>query len=405
MSQLNEMKNDNLPDAVYYDVLTTNFSSTTKNPKPFAFNESRSSPYVENPEHYDLSILRFTIDTGLLPLFIPSIQPSPNNDVNATIYSITMRQVNPIGEVVLAESDQIFLEWLPQDKSSSVPNTPFVNQTGIQDNRSGYYNCYSYNWFLYIVYQAMETALVNLQGQLPGYVAYTDTIYTPVLIWDATRGCAILKAQLGVFNELTGSTPRIEIYFNAPLFNLFNSFPSTYVGYETIDSSNGKNHRLIIADVGGSNVSQLFPDGVPDTGTSATYYNVVDVVQEYSTTSSWNPINAIVFTSNTLPIEPSQVSTPVIFIDGAPRIGGTNANLENIITDLVSDDGNFRPNLVYLPTAQYRLIHLYGNRPLHNLDLVISYRLKTGELIPFKLNSGGSVSVKIGFIKKDKYLK
>ncbi len=402
MSQLNEAKNDNLPDAVYYDVLTTNFQSTSKNPTPFSFNESRSSPYVENPEHYDLSILRFTIDTGLVPLFIPSIQPSPNADVNATIYSITMRQINNADGSVYAEGDQTYLSWIPQDKSSSVPNAPSVNNTGVQDNRGGYYNCYSYNWFLYIIYLAMDSAFTSLKSQ-PTYQTYTTTTYTPVIIWDASRGCAILKAQFDVFSE-NSSGPQIEIFFNAPLFNLFNSFPASYLGYETSDSSNGKNHRLIIADIGGSNISQLFPDGIPDTG-SSTYYNVVDVVQEYSTTSAWNPISAIVFTSNTLPIEPSQVSTPVIFIDGSPRVGGTNANVENVVTDLVSEDGNFRPNLVYVPQAQYRLVHLYGNRPLHNLDLVISYRLKTGELIPFKLNSGGSVSVKIGFIKKDKYLK
>ena len=129
MSQLNEAKNDNLPDAVYYDVLTTNFQSTSKNPKPFAFNESRSSPYVENPEHYDLSILRFTIDTGLVPLFIPSIQPSPNDYSNATIYSITMRQINNTDGSVYAEGEQTYLSWNPQDKSASLPNAPSVNKT------------------------------------------------------------------------------------------------------------------------------------------------------------------------------------------------------------------------------------------------------------------------------------
>jgi len=34
------------------------------------------------------------------------------------------------------------------------------------------------------------------------------------------------------------------------------------------------------------------------------------------------------------------------------------------------------------------------------LDLQIFYRLKTGELVPFRIGSGESVTIKIAFIKK-----
>jgi hypothetical protein len=113
------------------------------------------------------------------------------------------------------------------------------------------------------------------------------------------------------------------------------------------------------------------------------------------------PITAVVFTSNTLPIQPSQVSTPIVYNEGGLySLGGNNSDIANIITDLVSDTGSYRPNLVYVPQAEYRLITLYGNQPLFNLDIQIFYRLKTGQLIPFRIASGQSVTLKLAFLKK-----
>ena len=79
---------------------------------------------------------------------------------------------------------------------------------------------------------------------------------------------------------------------------------------------------------------------------------------------------------------------------------GNDSATSNIITDIVSPTGLYRPNLVYNPTAEYRRISLVGNQPLTNIDLQIYYRLRTGHLIPFTLGSGGSVTMKIAFLKK-----
>ena len=113
------------------------------------------------------------------------------------------------------------------------------------------------------------------------------------------------------------------------------------------------------------------------------------------------PITSIVFTSNQLPIEPNQVSNPIVYLENKV-LGRTSVNsaTANIITDLVSNSGLYKPNLVYVPSAQFRMITLYGNRKLYNLDLNIEYRLRNGELVPFRLGSGGTVTMKIAFIKK-----
>lgn len=64
------------------------------------------------------------------------------------------------------------------------------------------------------------------------------------------------------------------------------------------------------------------------------------------------------------------------------------------------NDGNYRPFVVYEPSAEYRLVSLHGNRPLYNLDLSIFYKTKFGDLIPFTLASGASVTLKLAFFKK-----
>ena len=76
-------------DNVYYDVVITNLETIDQNPPTLYFNETRNTPFVYDPESYYLSIIRFTLDTPTLPIFIPVIQPNqPDRDL--TIYSVTL---------------------------------------------------------------------------------------------------------------------------------------------------------------------------------------------------------------------------------------------------------------------------------------------------------------------------
>jgi len=94
MSQLDPAKNAVTADQLYFDITVSNFKSTTSKPPQFYFNEQRTLPFVRNPEDYYLSILRFTMETGSLPVFIPSIEPN-QADRNKTIYSFTLDYTDP----------------------------------------------------------------------------------------------------------------------------------------------------------------------------------------------------------------------------------------------------------------------------------------------------------------------
>lgn len=410
MSQLNPVKNAASPDQIYYDITVSNFQSTTTKPPVFFFNEQRNNPFIMNPEEYYLSILRFTMETTSLPIFIPSIQPN-QPDRDKTIYSFTLEFTYPpagtLGSQVYS-SAQTFVEWRPQNVDADLPLPPNQTVNRVQNNATGYYETYSYQYWIYLCDLALGAAFADLRDQViaagggSGVGAFPTT-YAPFLNWDTTSEQAVLYADEAGFSlDSRGQIEEdtIRVYMNAPMYGLFNSFPAVHLGYSV---PNGKNFQLIIANVGAINLITITPV-VPSPAPAPQTFRAIAVYQECSTIANWSPITALVFTSNTLPIQTNQVSTPVIFDDNQlVNFAGNNSNIANIITDMVSDNGQYRPNVVYEPRAEYRLITMYGNRPLSNVDLSIFYRVKSGELIPFRINSGEAVTIKLAFLKKTAY--
>jgi hypothetical protein len=163
------------------------------------------------------------------------------------------------------------------------------------------------------------------------------------------------------------------------------------------DITLGRNFLLVMTNIGTLNqVTITIPYSNP-----LVSYEAIQSFQEYSTVNSLSPIQAIVFTSNTLPIQPTNISPPVIISNNQiATTPSNNAATANVITDIVTNSGIYAPSVLYTPSAQYRLISLYGSSPLTNIDIQIYYRLRDGSLIPFHLSSGSSVSIKLGFFKK-----
>jgi len=430
MSQLNQVKRDNSPDQVYYDATITNFQSQDTLPPVFYYNESRTIPFINCPEDYYLSIIRFSVDTGTLPVWIPSIVPFSANP-NTTIYNITLTYDDGTTEYTSGATPMTFI---PQDRTTGItPSPPSTTSNGLQINDTGYYNVYSYQYIAYLVTETFKTALASLVANviaggstMPTYDIYAPNqnatappSVTPVTLssddlpplfqWDTSSDTgsifAIPQYDLNpdVNPGLSGNNP-IKIYFNAPMFYLFQSFPATIFGYSNVGGD--ENFQIEVVNQGGLNTQLITPpqyDVVnPAWTTPPLSIPYISTYQETSTIGALSPITAIVFTSNTMPITPNQVSTPLILFNNQ-QIGfqGNNADIANIVTDLVSSTGAYRPSLVYEPQAQYRLITLNGNRPLFNLDLQIFYRLRNGQLVPFRLASGGSVTIKLAFLKKD----
>lgn len=408
MSQLNPVKNAASPDQIYFDITVSNLQSTTTEPPVFYFNEQRANPFIMNPEEYYLSILRFTVETGTLPVFIPSIQPNQGNR-NLTIYSMTMEWTDPATSITHT-SGETFVEFFPQNGGAALPPPPNQTANKIQNNQTGYYNVYNYSVLPLLLNGTLQTAYAALDAAVVAAGAALPSPFAPVMTWDSTSNSAVLYFDVLGYYTYYGGLPYptppagyapIKLYFNAPLYGLFPSFPTKYLGYSP--SLNGKNFLFEPFNIGGLDTMTITPKPVPPAPYPATW-DAVAVYQEYSTIANFSPIVGLVFTSNTLPIQPNQVSTPLVFNnDQQIVLGGTNSDFANIITDLVSDTGQYKPNLVYNPTSEYRLITLYGNRPLSNIDISVFWRDKFGRLNPFRLGSGEAITIKVAFLKKGTY--
>jgi len=187
MSQFNVVRRAVTADQIYFDVTVSNFKSTNTVPPIFYYNDQRTMPFIECPEDYYLSIIRFTMETGTLPVFIPSIEPN-QSDVNLTIYKVTL-EVDVSG-VTYTQTTPIL--WSPQDDSAVVPPPPSATQNKLQINDTGYYNCYSYTWVALLITRAFGECFADLQSA----VGTLPTKYPPIVYWDSTSNGLVLYADV-----------------------------------------------------------------------------------------------------------------------------------------------------------------------------------------------------------------
>jgi hypothetical protein len=291
------------PNKVYYDITISNLDTVDSVPPVLYFNETRNSPFILDPESYNLSIVRFTLDTNTLPIIQPEIQPSPNSNVNLTSYSITLEWTNPVAPFQTF-TEQTFLTYIPQNKQAIIPAPPSQTLSGLQNNDTGYYDIYNYQYWILLVNNTFQTCFTALNAQVVGAGLVLPSAFAPTMSWDTQTNLAILNADQAGYNDTTANY--IGVYFNPALWNYFSSFPFIIESNDVVP--NGKNTRIIMSGFGGANVVP-FPPVAPT-------YTALQIVQEYSTVSLWTPVTSIVFTSNTLPIVANQVSAPLLFFNG-----------------------------------------------------------------------------------------
>jgi hypothetical protein len=445
-----------IPDHIYYDVLITNFNDTLGKAIPIYFNENRTNPIIPVTGEYEMSIIRFQVDTPDLPVFIPVIKPNqPLNDL--TNYSITLT-IKPatLPDGVTTNNttyiSQAYVIWVTQDTSAFIPPPPDANG-GFQSSVGDYYYSYSYQHFQSLIQATLVRAFNFLKTALltAGYTAATANkelagVLPPIFSWDSTTSCAVISTPqykanntspafetrfLDASGNIIANTSGVKMYFNSPLFLLFSSFNSIFKGqinnitttatgqgyyqdpsgYTSIvipsgTTITGLNYEITILNQQGTNqilTPSLYPVVAPDTplGATTTTNLFIQTFQEFSTIANWTPIESIVFVSNTLPIVSNQLASPVIFNENQITTGnGNNAKFAQIITDITTNQQSYKPNLLYNPTAEYRMISLTGNRPLTNVDVSVFWRTKLGTIIPLNLLSGGSCSIKFLFRKR-----
>lgn len=410
MSQIDLRRKEANADKVYYDLTLFNLNNGDTNAanSPFLiFNEQRQNPIINNTGDYYMSIVRFQLDTTSLPVFIPLIQsyddqlaaynsfnppnpPSPPAPFTATntqtIYSVT------VVDNTTGQEYQRYVQWSPQINNTDVTAPAPPNSSNPLQRETGWYFCFNFEWFVSLVNDAINSAIS----------AITPAPAVPpiaFLAWNSTSNSATIYLGTPNFTTISpATTPLLSIYFNQSLFTLFSSFPATYYG--SVGVTNGKNYEIYVNNtLQGLNTILLPVVVVPP----ATQTECVAINQEWDTTILWTPVSSVVFTSATFPIVPNLLSPAQTFSNGvlinlAPE--ANNANFAQVITDLASGDLCYKPSLLYNPTAQYRLIDMFGNTPLTNINIQVFWKTKVGTFVPFRLATGNGCSIKLLFTKK-----
>ena len=378
------MNYDTLPNNVYYDANIVNNDKSGKSPPALVFSDIRSTAILTNPQLYELSVVRFHLETAnSLPLWIPSIQldQGANFDRNLTSYSFTLTYESGGMEY---SSGQTYVVYMQSDFSADLPNRiETVEQLHIP-----YYFIKSFNTVVDMFNNGLSDAFDQLKNHANAFNVVLPTDNSPFFEWNSEASKFILNADvIGYDSREPGC---INIFCNSSLYTLMSGFQGDYYGV----NANGKNYQFKIK----KEIRSLNLFTVNDN------YSAIQLYQEYSSASLFTPISSIVFTSSMIPVLASNSGKPTIFNgQGNLRNSGENNHITSMITDFQSQDNNgygFSSSLSYIPSSEYRCISMNnGSEKINNIDLNVYWMDKYSVLHSVYLYPGCSCTIKLLFRK------
>jgi len=337
---------------VYYNAKLYN---NTNAPLLASLNDTRASSILRNCCQYKCSIIRFSVNGSLLPLLVPKILNPNGPPPYITNYSVT----------------------LSFGGFSFVAPVVFTAPTNNQIKLAYYY----FNAFIDDLNNAFRAAYIGLTGLI--VVPSPDP---PVMVWNPQTQLFTLFFNQGYI------TNNIIISMNYDLFNLFQSFQTTFNGYF---SAFGRDNDLII----NSNNTIGAPFGAGSLSIQAAQLTApfVGLQQEFSSLTNWSPVASFYFTSYQIPIRNENL--PIVATSG--QSFSVNNNSLPVITDfepILGSDSEFnRGQSQYLPVSSYRYLTLESDINLNTIDLQCFWTDKEGQSFPLLIDLGYYISVKILF--------
>jgi hypothetical protein len=383
--QLANKYDKNAPYHIYYDLdaINNETSGNQNQPVRFTITDVRNQPFLNSPENYFMSVVRFSLQTPTLPVFLPQVRLSQSN-VNQLTYSFTVSYTHTTGTVY--NSTQNYITYVPLDTTQPLPSPPLT----LQDITSEYYYIFNLNDFCTMMNTALAAAVASLIAVLTGASITPPSTNVPFFEWNPVNQVFILNADAAGYSNALANP--IRIFCNTAMYTLINNFP--FIKNSPVGVSLGKNYQFTIFSNNGTNV---YPFST---------YNAIQMYQDNSTIALFNPVQSVVFTTSLLPIVNSVIGLPKIFNSSTYNLSsvGNNSNISPIITDFVvpvSAINSYRPNIEYVPNGEYRLIDLYGLSPQNSMEITVLWKDNYGGTHIFMLGAGCSASIKLLFRRKD----
>lgn len=361
----------------YYDVVIphNDFIQNSGSPTPANFFQVRAEPlFSGKPSDYNMSIVRFTVPTQIIPIQIFPVRPVPNTLINLSPYSVTLK----FG----AFTRQEYIIWNPEDLTAPVPPSPNLSLNYINSKYWQYYALYSYQHFARLINTALAAATVAIIGD------GAPATGPPFITYSGITNLFTLNAPAAFLN--TAATP-IEIYFNQALStNFTNSMDFTRYSYADPFSA-GAEVRLNVFDKVTNSVTLAAPYGL-------TYI----MEQEFNALANMASFTSLIVTSSSLPVRSEWISRQNVLGDpGANTAIGDNSF--KILADfevLLENGLEVRRFVHYLPTAEYRRISLISDTPITSIDIQIYWKDQFDNLYEVLIPSHDVATIKILFEKK-----
>jgi hypothetical protein len=408
------------PTHIYYDLEVANqaLNDTGLPPSRLSFTQVRSSSILDNPNDYFMSIVRFSLDTaGALPAMIPQIDLQQSNDPssnfftpafpNKTVYEVTLSYNDPSGNNYTSTQPVIYIPHIKAGLPYAGFNAPLAPPLTINDATTNYYWVQDLHQWIQMVNKALADAWASVVFDASGRVTPLtgDNAIPPYLLWDSELNIATLYANVALFNQgafwnpysTPASPASANLWFNAPLRVLFSSFEFAFQEYAPPES-----FLLRVYDRGDNVVAKgASPPSVA--GFLNPRFDAFRMVQAYSTGPIMCPIESLIFTTSLLPVLPSLLGVPALFTGNSGVSNQDNNNIINTVTDLVvnlTTGSEYLPNVIYEPTAEYRLLDLQSNAPLTSIQISVVWKDIFGQVHDFYIQNGCQASLKVMFRKK-----
>ena len=176
------MDYESLPNNIYYDANIINSDQSGTKPSPqLQFQDIRSTPILSYPEHYELSVVRFNLQSSnSLPIWIPNIQfgQGEDYDPNLTTYSFTLTYDFEGSNYT---SGQTYVIYIPSDFSVQIP-TKILNT---EDLHTAYYYVKSFNTIVEMFNNALAEAFQRLKNSASYFGVDLPSQNPPFFEWNS----------------------------------------------------------------------------------------------------------------------------------------------------------------------------------------------------------------------------
>lgn len=327
----------------YYNIQIVNKNSSIKERILAEYIDRRVAPVLQKPSEWQVGVVRFYIPNTGIPLMI-------------------------------IEDDYYFVTLQYEDAFVTKP----VNWIPITTNPAtqGFY--YNYVDFINSLNLAFQQSFDDLKALKPAIAVSV----APYFNFEATTKLIYFYAE-NTFYLSTLANP-IKIYLSFEFVQIMGTFLNT--GIDNLPSP--RDIRLLVKDN---------KDNKSSFGGLNYYY----MYQERETLSAFNILQTIVLKSDTLPI--SNEFSPGLQFNNF-NTSGLDVT-QRIMTDFepIQENPTASP-YQYFPSGPIRFYDLKSDYPLHTIDLRVFWKSKTGIEYPIYLYNNETITVKLMFRKKSKYL-